>query len=187
MNKIYFNKIYLSNTDVKRYVHDILRQIALDGFKPDYVVGITRGGLSPALMISHYLDIPCQTLKVSLSESKDCETNCWMAEDAFGYLSETEQETFKSRWDIDARKKILIVDDINDTGATINWIKQDWQRSCFPKEEYVWDSVWENTVKFATLVNNEASDYKKVSYTGLTINKLEDPSWIVFPWECWWK
>lgn len=181
------NKIYLSNAEVERYVQDILRQIALDEFKPDYVVGITRGGITPALMISHYLDIPCETLKVSLSESEDCETNCWMAEDAFGYISETEQETLKSRWDIDARKKILVVDDINDTGATINWIKQDWQSSCFPKEEYVWNSIWENTVKFATLVNNESSEYTNVSYSGLTINKLENTSWVVFPWEEWWK
>lgn len=180
-------KTYLTINDVERYVQDILRQISLDRFKPDYVVGITRGGLTPAVMISHYLDIPLHTLKVSLRDDSDCETNCWMAEDAFGYVSAEQQEVYMSRWDIDARKNILIVDDINDTGATFNWIKQDWQRSCLPNEEYAWESVWDNTVKFATLVNNESSEYKDVAYTGSTINKLEDPRWIVFPWEEWWR
>jgi len=182
-------KTFLTMEDVERYVQDILRQISLDRFKPDYVVGITRGGLVPALMISHYLDIPCETLKVSLrdDDGSNCETNCWMAEDAIGYISTEQQDVYKSRWDIDVRKNILVVDDINDTGATFNWIKQDWQSSCLQNEEYAWDSVWDNTVKFATLVNNESSDYKSVSYTGLEINKLEDPRWIVFPWEEWWR
>jgi len=181
------NKIYLTNTDVEHYVQDILRQIALDRFKPDYVVGITRGGLTPAVMISHYLNVPMETLKVSLRDDSECETNCWMAEDAFGYIAHEDQKTYKSRWDIDARKNILVVDDINDSGETIKWIKQDWQSSCMSSEEYAWMSIWDNTVKFATIVNNESSDYKSVSYTGLEINKLEDPTWIVFPWEEWWK
>jgi hypothetical protein len=56
-----------------------------------------------------------------------------------------------------------------------------------PNERYAWDSVWNHNVKFATLINNEASDFKDIDYTSLSINKAEEDSWIEFPWEKWWK
>ena len=180
-------KVYLTNDAVKKHIQEIIRQIVLDDFRPDYVVGITRGGLVPALMISHYLNIPCETLKVSLRDGGECETNCWMAEQAFGYVETEEQEVLKCRWDINRRKNILVVDDINDSGATIQWIKQDWQSSCLPSESIGWESVWKNNVKFATLFDNEASDFNDVAYSAVSINKVENPQWIVFPWESWWR
>ena len=46
--------------DVDNMTHDILRQVATDrdNFKPDYIVGLCRGGLIPGVMLSHYFDIP---------------------------------------------------------------------------------------------------------------------------------
>jgi hypoxanthine phosphoribosyltransferase len=54
---------------------------------PDYIVGITRGGLNPAVMLSQYLNVPLNTLKISLRDADEngCESNLWMSEDAFGY------------------------------------------------------------------------------------------------------
>ena len=96
--------------DVEHQVQEILRQMQRDSWMPDYVVGLTRGGLVPANMISQYLDIPMHTLKVSLRDSTDGpESNLWMAEDAFGYDSNPET-TIKSNADL--KKNILIVDDI---------------------------------------------------------------------------
>jgi len=84
------------------------------------------------------------------------------------------------------------VDDINDSGATINWIKQDWESSCSPGDreecEDVWNTIWGNTVRFAVLYDNLASESElDTNYSAQEINKIEDPSWIVFPWEEWWK
>jgi hypothetical protein len=40
----------------------------------------------------------------------------------------------------------------------------------------------------AVLVDNEASKSKlKISYSAVDLNKAEEDSWIVFPWEAWWK
>ena len=175
--------------NLRNGVNNIIRQVHLDNFKPDYVVGLTRGGLMPALMISHYLDVPMHTLNVSLrdKDNQGPESNLWMAEDAFGVLSEEEQKVNKSRWDVSKRKNILIVDDINDTGATFNWIKEDWQSTCYPKETTSWQTVWNNNVKIAVLINNEASHFKDVHYVGDSINKLDESNvWYHFPWECWW-
>ena len=38
-------KIYVSHDDVQRMTGDILRQLHVDGWRPDAIVGITRGGL----------------------------------------------------------------------------------------------------------------------------------------------
>lgn len=143
--------------------------MVLDGFKPDYVVGITRGGLNPALMISHYLEIPMHTLKVSLRDDDHCETNLWMAEEAY------------------TGKNILIVDDINDSGSTLNWVMEDWEKSVSLPIDETWDHTWNKSVKFAVLVDNENSAFGLVDYVGMSINKFDDPSWIIFPWENWWK
>lgn len=173
------NKIYYTERTVKTWVHDIVRAMNHDGFKPDYIVGLTRGGLVPAVMLSHYLDVPMHSLGVSLRDSSGFgpESNCWMAEDAYGYKSLDEQDP----------KNILIVDDINDSGATLNWIREDWQSGCMPDDTDRWNTIWGNTTRFAVMVNNEASDFKDVNYVGQSINKLEEPIWCVFPWEEWWR
>jgi hypoxanthine phosphoribosyltransferase len=167
-------KIYHTWQDVESQTQEILRQVHLDAWRPDYVVGLTRGGLVPANLISQYIGCRMETLKVSLRDDTECESNLWMAEDAFGH------EMYKP-------KNILIVDDINDTGATLNYIREDWMSSCFPKDKR-WKEVWGNNVRVACLYDNESSKSKlDVAYSAVTINKADKDVWIVFPWEAWWQ
>ena len=168
------NKIYYTWRDVEHHTQEILRQICSDSWRPDYVVGLTRGGLVPANLISQYLGCRMETLKVSLRDDTECESNLWMAEDAFGH-------------EMDQPKRILIVDDINDTGATLNYIREDWPSGCFPDNPR-WTEVWGSNVRVAVLVDNESSKSEiPVSYSAVDINKAEQDSWIVFPWEQWWQ
>ena len=103
--------------DVEKMCVQIVNQMYADGWKPDYIVGITRGGNIPATIISNMTGIRCEALKVSLRDDDSAsESNCWMAEDAH------------------AGTNILVLDDINDTGETFSWIKQDWQSSAYPKD-----------------------------------------------------
>ena len=177
-------KHYYSWQDVEKMCVQIVTQMYADNWRPDYIVGITRGGNVPATILSNMLGIRCEALKVSLRDDETGpESNCWMSEDAFGYVDQEEQEIVKCRWDLNKRKNILIVDDINDTGATFNWIKQDWEAGCLPQEDNAWKAVWENNVRFATLTNNEASDFYDVHYTSHEINKAEEDVWLVYPWE----
>jgi xanthine phosphoribosyltransferase len=164
------NKLYYTWQDVERQTQEILRQIQSDGWRPDYVVGLTRGGLVPANLISQYLEVPMHTLRVSLRDDNDQpESNLWMAEDAY------------------KRKKILIVDDINDSGATLNWIKNDWEDSCLPESDR-WFKAWGDNIRIAVLVDNEASKSRlNPTYSAVDLNKAEEDVWIVFPWEDWWK
>jgi uncharacterized protein len=180
------NKRIIRNRELQGLVNSICRDIANSNWRPDYVVGITRGGLVPAVMISHFLDVRMETLKVSLRDDGECESNCWMAEDAFGYVPADQRGESGTETDPAYRKNILIVDDINDTGATINWIMQDWQSSCLPNHS-AWDSIWGHSVRYAVLFDNSASKSTiSPSYVGETINKAEEDVWIDFPYESWW-
>ena len=186
------DKLTISYDQYKGLVSSICRDIMLDDWRPDYVVGITRGGLLPAVMISHYFDAKCHTLKVSLRDSEsDCESNCWMAEDAYGITSNREIDFYEedptNLIQESMPKNILIVDDINDTGATMNWIMNDWQSGCHPKDDQ-WNNIWNNNVRFAVIVDNLSSECNvKMDYAGLIINKSEKDVWIDFPYEEWWK
>lgn len=169
------DKVYYDWNDLNGMVLEVARQVNQDNFRPDYIVGITRGGVIPATMLSHFLGVKMYTLDVRLRDGDDMgpETNCWMSEDAFGYQ-------------MDEPHRILIVDDINDSGATFNWIKDNWQSSCLPQETERWANVWHKTVRFAALTTNMASPFA-VDYSAHEVNKAEKDCWLVYPWEEFWN
>ena len=174
-------KHFYSYNDVHKAAMDIVLKMYKDNWRPDYVVGITRGGLPLALRISQLLDCRMETLKVKLRDAKngeECETNCWMAEDAFGYIEDNDYNTSS----VFEKKNILIVDDINDTGATFKWIKQDWQSGCLPNNPN-WNTVWGGNVRFATMTENLSSEFGEVNYHWHELNKAEEDVWLVYPWE----
>jgi len=160
-------KIYYTWTQVEGACLDLSRQIIQDKWYPDYIVGLNRGGLVPANLISQYLDIPMATLMVSLRDGGIKVSDTGMAEDAYN------------------GQNILVVDDINDQGSTIAWIKKDWQTSCLPGETQ-WQTTWGHNVRFAVLTNNLSSK-EDVDYTYWEVNKAEEDCWLVYPWEEFWK
>ena len=102
-------KHYYSWTDIERMCVSIVNQMYADNWRPDYIVGLTRGGNVPATIISNMTGIRCEALKVSLRDDNiGPESNCWMAEDAFGYVTEEERSTTKSRWDMQSVRKFLL-------------------------------------------------------------------------------
>lgn len=136
-------KYFLNESQVKEYAADLIRQMGVDGYKPDIVIGLTRGGLVPANLISQYFNVPMIAVNKNLDIPQSEILN----------------------------KKVLVVDDINDTGETLTQVN---------------NLLFDVFVKYATLVTNLPSPFE-VDYSAKEINKVEDPSWIVFPWENWWK
>ncbi len=171
------NKEYYSIGKVKGLVLDLIRQMSNDNWKPDYIVGVNRGGLTPAVMISHFINVPMLTLDVKLRD----------------HISQPESNTSMPLDALEGRQ-ILIVDDINDSGETFNWIINDWRSTLSP--EVMYGAIphapterlllWRRNIRFAVLTENLASDFHEVDYSVETVNKLEDDVWIVFPWEQWW-
>jgi hypoxanthine phosphoribosyltransferase len=77
-------------------------------------------------------------------------------------------------------KNILIIDDINDSGATFNWITNDWA-SKYPDADI--QKIWDNNVRFAVLTENMSSEFGNVRYQAHEVNKAEKDVWLVYPWE----
>lgn len=161
------NKRYLTFADIERLTTTLAKNIEASGWKPTIVVGVTRGGLLTAKMLSHWFGVPMTTLDVSLRDH-----TLWDQRSEKGAVLALE---------VLNHHNLLVVDDINDSGATGNKIKHDWGE-ILTQFETLHKSWPFNQIKFAVLLENETSEHKS-DYWGERINKTADPSWICFPWE----
>ena len=98
------NKIYLDYDDIESMNQNLVHDVSK--FKPDIIVGITRGGLLPALHLSHHLDRPLQTIIWQTRDVNKCERDKQLQEK------------------IDTGSRVVFVDDINDTGRTFSEISK---------------------------------------------------------------
>jgi hypoxanthine phosphoribosyltransferase len=150
-------KNYFSTGQMRNALLQIEDQMVHSNWMPSMVIGINRGGLIPSVYLSHRLRVPHESITVKLRDDvKASKPDLSQLEKSFAF-----------------QHKILIVDDINDSGDTLQYIEQNFGR---PKDK----------VRFAVLVDNKPSK-TIVDYFGYEINKEEVPSWIVFPWEEWSK
>jgi uncharacterized protein len=152
-------KHYITYEDMcQKHLANIFRAMANDQFKPDVVVGITRGGLVPAVHASHYYDVPLKTVHISLRDHATTESLA----DVVALVN--------------AGKKVLVVDDICDEGATLRHIHDE----LMSKYNGTIDTM---AVKYAVLVHNLGGTEFEPDYCGEEINKVENPVWVVFPYE----
>lgn len=147
--------------DFKGGIDHIVSLIASSGFSPEYIVGIVRGGAVPGVYLSHKLKVPLVTVAWSTRDTSiyGQESNCWIPEDIMD------------------GKKVLIVDDIVDGGDTIKELLEDWQKSVAGMGNLNTDNI-----RIAAMWYNTAQDIV-VDFYHKTIDRNEDPRWIVFPWE----
>lgn len=96
-------KIYLEYNDVLSMCHNLEHDVSK--MHPDLIVGIARGGLLPALHLSHGLNIPMMSIQ-------------WQTRDA--EIKEIKPEIIQA---LKENKTVVFVDDINDTGRTFEEIK----------------------------------------------------------------
>ena len=130
-------------------------QVEADAWRPDFLVGIGRGGLVPAAYLSHRTGI--QMLSVDHSSG----------EIGFG-----DELLDKLAAKIRAGSRILIVDDINDSGGTIRYLRTAIKAK----------SADAAGLRVAVLVHNVRSK-AKAEYRGSEIDRDSDKRWYVFPWE----
>ena len=126
-----------------------------DRWKPDYVVGIGRGGLVPAVYLSHRTSIPLLSVDYSSGVPS-------FAEKLMEKLAAATREG----------RAILLVDDINDSGSTIEALRKS----------LIGHGGADTCVRVAVLIDNLRSP-AKVDYRSRTIDRSTDKRWFVFPWE----
>lgn len=126
--------------NINQLVSTIISQMENDGFKPELILGPCRGGLIPGVILSHSLNVEFKPLSISLRD--------YPTFDISSYQS----------------KNILVIDDICDSGKTIEQIRKVI------------------TCKVAVLVYNRAS-LIDIDYSGIIIDKSIKNEWVEFPWE----
>ena len=153
------DKLYYSYDEMISDCRVIVRAMAHDNFKPDVIVGPGRGAYPFGVMLSHYFEVPFEAFR-------------WQTRDGKIEDSETLQHILSKYKD----KKILIVDDINDTGTTLIGINEVVNGLDF----------FNQSISYATLFDKESSKFSKVDYTANVVLPDQERL-IVFPYEEWWK
>lgn len=130
--------------------------IAADlAWQPTYIIGVGRGGLVPAVYLSHATGLPALS----------CDLSSQIADFADEVLIRLAARTR-------AGERLLFVDDINDSGRTIGLLRAALAEG----------GAVPGSVRFATLLDNMVSG-QRVEYHARTIDRTVTKDWYVFPWE----
>lgn len=150
-----------SYSDFRDGVDAIAQQITESGFRPDYIVGIVRGGSVPAVYLSHKLKVPVVMLSWNTRDAGVAgnESITWIPED------------------LHAGKKVILIDDIIDGGDTIREVLDDWYQSSAGLGKLPLQNI-----RLAAMYYNTAQDVN-VDFYHHTIDRNIDQRWIHFPWE----
>ena len=119
------------------------------------LLAIGRGGYIPGVAISHALDKPLYTIGISTYEGTEVTTPKYTAEYCFNEILEAEN--------------ILIIDDIYETGTTMNFVENEIYASC-DQINGIWKAI--------TISKNP--DYIGLDFIAATYPKDD---WIVLPYE----
>jgi len=132
---------------------------ATDWIKCDHVVAVYRGSLGMASHVSNIKDIPMSIVGFQTRDGDDKKP----------YWIHNATEADKSWLDDSDGKHILVVDDIYDTGRTMNKVQE------FIKRERTKPSIMPRVSGYCLFGKENA---KNIVYSN-----EHDGSWIVFPWE----
>ena len=135
------NKLWYNWREMRRDVNTLCREISLDKFDPNVIVGLSRGGLTPGVMMSHWMNKPFKPIKTALRDFPEWED----------YLPRKTDE------------RVLILDDVCDSGVTFARIKEHIQKNaleeinCDVRFAVLW---WNNEIEFEPdyYVNEIAKD-----------------------------
>ncbi|MCC6829204.1 MAG: phosphoribosyltransferase domain-containing protein [Novosphingobium sp.] len=151
-------QITFTHITYDRFLADIetlAQRIESQGWRPDFIVGIGRGGLVPGAFLSHRTGIALLSVDHS-SKVYD------FAEALLVHLAGCTTRG----------ERYLFVDDINDSGKTIAHMRDTLRQN----------GGTADNVRFAVLIDN-ASSCETVDYAAWTIDRRVDKDWFVFPWE----
>ena len=126
------------------------------------IVSINRGGLVAGVFLSHALNKPHYPISYQTRDND------------MSYHDKSVHNTNMMPPMVDKDKKILLVDDINDSGKTFSDIMDFWvQKLNIPLEEL------RERIRTVSLIERTGSSWA-VDYTPKV---LDTKQWVVFPWE----
>lgn len=147
--------VTITHDDVVAAVRTLGDAVLADAWRPDAIVGVGRGGLVPAVYLSHATGLPMQSIDYSGADLGTA-----------GSLI----AAFAKR--ASQGQRLLFVDDINDSGRTIARLRELLRGAGAP----------DGTIRFATIIDNIGSA-ARVDYAARAIDRAATKDWFVFPWE----
>ncbi len=156
---------YYTNEDLEKGVQVLARLMTIDNWRPDLVVGVLRGGVIPAVYLSHWFDCPMMSIEWSTRDSA-------VGKDIDYRLVER----------LVSGQKVLLVDDICDSGLTLDEVVANMKKMAKEFTVSKEDKKPLN-LKSACLHYNIGQDTFEPDYCHIEMNKHEDPRWVVYPWE----
>ena len=129
---------------------------ATDWINFDHVIAIYRGSLLMATHLSNIRDVPMSIVGFQTRDGSDKEPY-WI------------HNNTKEVHDYDRSQSFLVLDDIYDTGITMNKVIE------FVKKERTKPSPMPNVYGYCLFGKTNAAD--------IVYSNEHDGSWIVFPWE----
>ncbi|MCL4312243.1 MAG: phosphoribosyltransferase [Candidatus Thermoplasmatota archaeon] len=150
-----FKATYVSWKEIEEWTKGIRKMVVENNYNPDIIIGIARGGLVPARMVADYL------FKKDLLSIKTEHWGLTATMNGKAVLKE------KLNYDVTG-KKVLIVDDITDTGESMK-LSYNYVKSINPAD-----------VKTTSMLYIDGSNYTPDFY-GKGLSK-EEWAWFVFPW-----
>jgi len=153
-------KVYYSYTDIHRSIERLVG--AVKEFKPEVIIAIGGGGFIPARIIRTFLKIPIYAVSLSLYDDK---TNL------AGMLVQKHQWIDK---DCIRNKRIVVVDDIDDTRMTLQYCVDELIKVNSPSAVAVF--VVHNKLKKKTGKLPDDVWY----FSG---DNITSDIWVCYPWE----
>ncbi len=141
--------------DIERWSKDIVKKVTESGYEPEIVIGLARGGLVPARLISDYLNIK------DLYAVKTEHWGVTATPDGKAKLAQGLQVDISG-------KRVLVVDDITDTGQSLK-LAVEHIAVHKPKE-----------IRSATLLHITHSKYVPHYYSEEVPE--DNWTWFIFPW-----
>jgi len=141
--------------DVVDWSKKLARKIVDSGYQPDVIIGIARGGVTPARLLCDYLGVmDLLTIKVEH----------WV--ETAGHLEDAiVKYPFTANLE---KKKVLLVDDICDTGRSIIVSKEYIEKNNKPEQLKV------ATMQYIKPVAKFVPDYY--------VDEVVDWVWYLYPW-----
>ena len=130
------------------------------------IIGVANGGMIPATLIAKQLGVN-KLLSCNLKSYQEDKPR----DGVHNTTDVVETITFPNWKKLREEPRVLIIDDLVDTGLTLKEIKQYNNIINYEQPEKNWI--------FATLYNKPKSTYKPDH----TVREFNNDEWIVFPWE----
>lgn len=130
-----------------------------DNFVPDVIIIVGRGGFIPGTLLTYKLGVKTvHSFSVQTYNEKDVKTGSIISIQEPGHSLELKHKN----------SKVLVVDDISDSGHTLDYIKSE-----------LTTNYGLTNIKFATLFTKN----KTVFLPDYYVTEYPNDTWLIFPWE----